>query len=92
MPRRFFSQRLAGQARDATWAIVADEAFEHALRFESHIKTDVRRIIVFNDPITACIWLGVEPADVRTIIDELHGKLRRSDLGDQPRRRSNANC
>ena len=44
--------------------------FDEALGFSAHIKHEVRRMIVFGNLATACIWLGVEATVVQPIIDE----------------------
>lgn len=75
-----FSERLAGQVRNAKWAIVASETFVLAQRFGSYLEEEVRRLIVFNDLDTACTWLGVSTADVRVTIDELRADLRSAEV------------
>jgi hypothetical protein len=74
-----FSERLAGQVRNAKWAIVASETFVLAQRFGSYLEEEVRRIIVFNDLDAACAWLGVDSADARAIIGELRADLRSAE-------------
>ena len=60
-----FSEKLAGQVRDAKWAMVAGETFVLAQRFGTYLEEEVRRLIVFNDVETACTWLGVDAAAAR---------------------------
>ena len=70
-----FAEKLAGQVRDAKWAMVAGETFVLAQRFGSYLEEEVRRLIVFNDLDTACTWLGVDTATARVIIDDLRAGM-----------------
>ena len=78
-----FSEKLAGQVRNAQWAIVAGETFVLAQRFGSYLEEEVHRLIVFNDLDTACTWLGVDAADARELIGELRESLRNHDAASQ---------
>jgi hypothetical protein len=71
-----FLQRLAYLVGDVKWSIIAAEAFDQALGFAAHIRHEVRRMIVFNNLVTACVWLGLESNDVQPVIDDLRGQLR----------------
>jgi hypothetical protein len=71
-----FLQILAGQARQAKWAIVADQTFERARAFGERVERAVPHLIVFNNLETACAWLGVDPTEVRTIADDLRREIR----------------
>lgn len=71
-----FLQNLAGPALQAKWAIVADQTFERARAFGERVEYAVPRLIVFNNLETACTWLGVDPADVRAIAEDLRREIR----------------
>jgi hypothetical protein len=74
-----FSSQLAGQVRNAKWAMVAGETFVLAQRFGSYLEEEVHRMIVFNDLDAACFWLGVDVAGARVTIEELREGLRAAD-------------
>jgi hypothetical protein len=78
-----FSEKLAPVVRDAKWAIVAGETFVLAQRFGTYLEEEVPRLIVFNDLATACTWLGVDGAEVGTLLDELRGEVRSSQASRQ---------
>jgi hypothetical protein len=78
-----FSERLAPTVRDAKWAMVAGETFVLAQRFGSYLEEEVPRLIVFNDLATACTWLGVDGAEVGTLLDELRAEVRTSNASTQ---------
>jgi hypothetical protein len=78
-----FSERLAPMVRDAKWAMVAGETFVLAQRFGSYLEEEVPRLIVFNDLATACTWLGVDGAEVGTLLDELRGEVRASETSSR---------
>jgi hypothetical protein len=71
-----FLQQLAYLVTDAKWAIIADQAFADALAFGEHIRHEVRRMIVFTNVVTACVWLGLDRDDVEPVITELRGQIR----------------
>jgi hypothetical protein len=64
--------QLPGRAPAAKWAIVGSAAFSRALQFSNEIGDDPdRRVLVFLDLASACIWLGVDMDRVRPVIDVL---------------------
>jgi hypothetical protein len=71
-----FLHQLAYLVGSAKWSIIADEAFAEALVFGERIRHEVRRMIVFTNLVTACVWLGLDPDDVEPVIDELRGQIR----------------
>lgn len=66
-----FLHQLAHLVSDAKWSVIADSAFAEALVFGEHVRHGVRRMIVFTNLVTACVWLGIEPDDVRPVIEDL---------------------
>ena len=71
-----FLQQLAYLVSDAKWAVIAENAFAEALVFGEQIRHEVRRMIVFTNLVTACVWLDVERADVQPVIDDLRREIR----------------
>jgi hypothetical protein len=71
-----FLQQLAYLVTDAKWSIIADQAVADALAFGERVRHEVRRMIVFTNLITACVWLGVDRDEVEPVIDELRGQIR----------------
>jgi hypothetical protein len=57
-------------------AIVPNGAWDKARKFEGGVSEAIPRIMVFNDPWTACAWLGIDPEKVRRAIAELRAELR----------------
>jgi hypothetical protein len=74
-----FLHQLAYLVSDAKWSVIADSTFAEALVFGEHVRHEVRRMIVFTNLVTACVWLGVDPEVVQPVINELRLQLR-SDL------------
>jgi len=70
-----FLHQLAYLVSDVKWSVIADGAFAEALVFGEHVRHEVRRMIVFTNLLTACAWLGVEPGDVKPVIDELRSQV-----------------
>ncbi len=60
-------------------AAVAGDNFGLARDFESRNEPAGLRIIVFNDLLNACTWLGIDKGSAQTAVTEL-----RSDLRTQP--------
>lgn len=52
-------------------AIVADEAFRKAVRFDELYSRQGGKSIVFNALATACSWLGLSAADIEKELAEL---------------------
>jgi hypothetical protein len=71
-----FLQQLAYLVTDAKWSIIADRAFAEALVFGEQVRHEVRRMIVFTNLVTACVWLGVERGDVEPVIEDLRRQIR----------------
>jgi hypothetical protein len=71
-----FLQQLAYLVSDAKWSIVADRVFAEALVFGEQVRHEVRRMIVFTNLVTACVWLGVDREDVEPVIEELRREIR----------------
>jgi hypothetical protein len=66
-----FVAQLDGRAQPAKWAIVARGAFNRALQFGDEIGDAERRVLVFLDLESACIWLGVAVGRIRPVLDAL---------------------
>jgi hypothetical protein len=71
-----FLQQLAYLVTDAKWSIVADRAFAEALVFGEQVRHEVRRMIVFTNLVSACVWLGIDRAEVEPVIKELRREIR----------------
>jgi hypothetical protein len=57
-------------------AAVAGDNFEPSTEFESHNEPPGLSLIVFNDLLNACTWLGVDKAVAQATITELRLELR----------------
>ena len=57
-------------------AIVPNGAWDKARKFEVEVSESIPRMMVFNDPWTACAWLGIDAEKVRRAITELRAELR----------------
>ena len=53
-------------------AVVAGSAFWKSRRFSELISPFGPSVIVFNDLATACVYLGIKPAEALKAIQELH--------------------
>ncbi len=62
--------------RPSRAAIVAHNDFDLAGRYGALRSSRRATMIAFNDVVTACAWLGVDIAAVRTTIAELRSELR----------------
>jgi len=71
-----FLDELAPRARDAKWGVVAGGLFDDARRFGAYIEEDMRRVIVFNEIVTACMWLGADWNAVAGVVADLREELR----------------
>jgi hypothetical protein len=58
------------------WAIVPNGAWDKARRFESELEGSGLRTMVFNEPWTACSWLGLDADVVRPILRDIREQLR----------------
>jgi len=59
------------------WAIIPDGAWNKARRFECEVEgSSTIRPMVFNEPWSACAWLGLDTETVRTILGDLRAALR----------------
>ena len=65
-------------------AAVAGDNFEVSSEFESRKEPTGLRLIVFNDLLNACIWLGIDEAAAQATIDELRRALREVSGQGQP--------
>jgi hypothetical protein len=68
---RDFDEHLAGRARPAKWAVVANLSFNRASQFGEEISDEGRRLIPFFDVASACIWLGVDLDKIRPVLEKL---------------------
>jgi hypothetical protein len=66
-----FVNLIDGRMRQARWAVVANLGYSHASQFAEAIQTEVRRVVVFFDLASACIWLGVDLDAVRPVVEPL---------------------
>jgi hypothetical protein len=69
--------QLPDSAPPAKWAIVGNAAFNKAVQFSDEIGDEPeRRLLVFLDLASACIWLGVDMDRVRPVINDLRHEAR----------------
>ena len=59
-------------------AIVAGGEWEKPKQVELSLKSQMVQTIVFNDLVTACVWLGTDVVEAGREIQQLRLKLRRS--------------
>jgi hypothetical protein len=71
-----FVSQLSDRAQPAKWAIVASSAFNRALQFGDEVGDSDRRVLVFLDLASACIWLGVDLDQVRAALDTRRAEAR----------------
>jgi hypothetical protein len=57
-------------------AAVAGDNFGRSSEFESHNEPPGLSLIVFNDLLNACTWLGIDKATAQATITELRLELR----------------
>jgi hypothetical protein len=57
-------------------AAIAGDNFARSLDFESHKEPAGLSLIVFNDLLNACTWLGVDKTAAQTAVTELRNELR----------------
>ena len=58
------------------WAIIPDGAWDKARRFECEVKGSNIHPMVFNEPWSACAWLGLETDEARAVLNALRDQLR----------------
>ena len=58
------------------WAILPNGGWEKARRFERELDAPTIRTMVFNEPWSACRWLGLDPDTATSILEELRAQLR----------------
>jgi hypothetical protein len=66
-----FANLIDGRTRKASWAVVANLGYQHASQFADAIRHEVRRVMVFSDLVSACLWLGVDAEALRPVIESL---------------------
>ncbi len=71
-----FVDQLDGRSRSTKWAVIANEIFSRASQFGEEIGDAARRLIVFFDLASACIWLGVDLDAMRVVIEKLREEAR----------------
>jgi len=71
-----FVAQIASRTQPTKWAVVASAAFNRALQFGDEIHGSQHRLLVFLDLASACIWLGVDLARVRPVLDALREEAR----------------
>jgi len=62
-------------------AAIAGENFDRSRDFETQQEPAGLSLIVFNDLLNACTWLGVDKAVAQTTVTELRGRLRAPAAG-----------
>jgi len=66
----------AANLDEMQWAIIPNGAWDKARRFESELKASGIRTMIFNEPWTACRWLGLDADVVRRILTDIREQLR----------------
>lgn len=65
------------EARRIRFALVATDGFREAARFQRAASASgVSQVMAFADLSSACVWLGVDLAVVRTMLGRLRRELR----------------
>jgi hypothetical protein len=73
---REFENHISDHSRTSNWAVVANVAYKRASEFGDEIAPGGRRLSVFYELESACIWLGVDLADVRPALKALRDEAR----------------
>ena len=73
---RQFEERMSDHSRTANWAVVANVAYKRVSEFGDELASSGRRLSVFLELESACIWLGVDLAEVRPAIKKLRDEAR----------------
>jgi len=71
-----FVDQLDDRSRSTKWAMVANQIFSQASQFGEELGDAARRLIVFFDLASACIWLGVDLDAMRAVIERLREEAR----------------
>jgi len=71
-----FVDQLDDRSRSTKWAVIANEIFSRASQFGEELGDAARRLIVFFDLASACIWLGVDLDAMRAVIERLREEAR----------------
>jgi hypothetical protein len=63
------------------WAIVPNGAWGRVRQFEGELESFPGiHTMVFDHPTTASVWLGIDPAQARRILDDIRAVLRAQDV------------
>jgi hypothetical protein len=57
-------------------ATIASRAFEPSFEFGRRIERFGMNVIVFNEMVSACSWLGLDPSEIRPVLQELRDAPR----------------
>jgi len=74
MARRWLA--YAADLAPMRWAIIPDGAWDKARRFECDVQGSNIRPMVFNEPWSACSWLGLDSGVVLSTLKDLREQLR----------------
>jgi hypothetical protein len=74
MARRWVT--YAAELGTMQWAIIPDGAWDKARRFECEVEGSNIHPMVFNEPWSACNWLGVDRDAALSILRDLRAELR----------------
>lgn len=74
MARRWVT--YAAELGTMRWAIIPDGAWDKARRFECEVEGSNIHPMVFNEPWSACAWLGLDVDIARPILTDLRAGLR----------------
>jgi hypothetical protein len=58
------------------WALIPNQAWDKARQFETDLTAAGVQTMVFNEPWSACNWLGLSSPPVLSILKELRDQLR----------------
>ena len=68
------------QAAKLRAALIASEAYNKSILFQQFISQYGTSLIVFNNPDTACTWLGIDEEICERTLKELHAQARMGRL------------
>jgi len=77
-----FVEQLDARSQSTKWAVIANQIFTQASQFGEELGDAARRLIVFFDLASACIWLGVDLDAMRAVIEKLRGEARSQTADD----------